>query len=212
VSDKVHWERVYAERADDALSWFQQYPARSLALIARYGPGVEAAVIDVGGGASGLLADLLRQGYSDLWLLDISVTALAAARRRLGADAERIHWLEADATSADLPDARFDIWHDRAVFHFLVDAAARTAYVERALAATRPGGHLIMATFAEDGPARCSGLPVARYDAAALAAEFGDACELRHSEKETHRTPAGKLQQFRYCVLRRSQGHGVTAA
>ena len=204
MSDKAHWDRVYAERADDALSWYQRHAVRSLALIAATGVGPDGAIIDVGGGASGLAADLLARGYSDLWLLDISATALDAARKRLGADAARIRWVEADVTRAELPFGYFDVWHDRAVFHFLIDPAERAAYVATALRAVKPGGHLIIATFAEDGPQRCSGLPVARYDAQSLHAQFGETCELLHTEREAHRTPAGQIQQFRYCHLRRN--------
>ena len=202
MPDKAHWDRVYAARADDALSWYQARAERSLALIEASGVGQRGAIIDVGGGASSLTADLLHDGYSDLWLLDISATALAAARQRLGADAAHIHWVEADVIRAELPPGYFDIWHDRAVFHFLTDPAERKAYVTAALRALKPGGHIIIATFAEDGPERCSGLPVARYDAPTLHAQFGAACALLHTEREVHRTPAGQLQQFRYCHLR----------
>ena len=204
MSDKAHWEKVHAERASDAQSWFQQYPARSLELIASLGVERDAVIIDVGGGASGLTAELLCLGFSELWVLDVSAAALSSARRNLGERANRVHWVEADVNRAQLPSGYFDIWHDRAVFHFLVTPADRRTYVSTALRAIKPGGHLIMATFAEDGPERCSGLPVARYDAASLAAQFGDACKLLRTEKEIHRTPAGKSQSFRYCVLRRN--------
>jgi ubiquinone/menaquinone biosynthesis C-methylase UbiE len=202
MSDKAHWEKVYADRGSDSQSWFQQYPARSLELIASCGADRDAVVIDVGGGASGLTAELLRLGYPEPWVLDISAAALAAARRHLGESADRVHWVEADVTSAPLPSGHFDIWHDRAVFHFLVTPADRQAYVSTALRAIKPGGHLIIATFAEDGPERCSGLPVSRYDAVSLAAQFGNACAFLQTEKEVHRTPAGKAQSFRYTLMR----------
>jgi ubiquinone/menaquinone biosynthesis C-methylase UbiE len=203
MADKSHWERVYADRADDAFSWFQRHPLRSLSLIAASGVDSDAAIIDVGGGASRLTAELLSQGFVDLWVLDIAVTALAVARKQLGASADRVHWIEEDVTRVDLPPARFDIWHDRAVFHFLTDPRERAAYVGAALRAVKPGGYLIIAAFAEDGPERCSGLPVARYDAASLASQFGDGCSLLRTEEEIHLTPAGKEQHFRYCLLRR---------
>jgi ubiquinone/menaquinone biosynthesis C-methylase UbiE len=212
VSDKSHWDRVYDDRAEDALSWFQQHPVRSLALVDASGVGPDASIIDVGGGASSFVADLLSRGFSDLWLLDISAAALAAARNRLGADADRIHWMEADVIRVDLPPANFDIWHDRAVFHFLTKPAEQAAYVEKACATVKPGGHLIIATFAEDGPERCSGLPVARYDAASLRAQFAHCCELLHTDKEVHRTPAGKLQQFRYFLLKRTDARSYCRA
>jgi SAM-dependent methyltransferase len=207
-SDKTHWDRVYAQRGDDELSWYQRHAARSLALIEACAVGKQGAIIDVGGGASGLVGDLLSNGYANLWVLDISARALDAARDRLGAAADRVHWLVADVTAAALPPQAFDVWHDRAVFHFLTDAAQRAAYVERAFASLKPRGHLIMATFAEDGPERCSGLPVARYDAAQLAAVFGDAWELLHTEKERHKTPGGGTQRFRYFHLQRADRYG----
>ncbi len=205
MTDKAHWDRIYAGKADEALSWYQRHADRSLALIEATGLGRDAAIIDVGGGASTLVADLLHRGYSKLWVLDISSAALAAARRRLGDDAERVHWVDADVTRVELPPDHFDIWHDRAVFHFLTGAEERDAYVAQASAALRPGGHLIIATFAEDGPEQCSGLPVARYDAQTLQAAFGDAWALLHTETEAHRTPAGVLQRFRYCHLQRRE-------
>lgn len=205
MTDKSHWDRIYKDTSSDALSWFQQHSERSLALITASDVGADATIIDVGGGASNLAADLLKRGFSDLWVLDISATALAAARARLGADAARIHWVEADVTRVELPPAHFDIWHDRAVFHFLTEPSTRAAYVEKACAAVKPGGHLIIATFAENGPERCSGLPVARYDSVSMQSQFADCCELLRSEKEAHTTPAGRLQQFRYCLLHRKR-------
>jgi len=208
MSDKAHWDQVYVGRADDALSWYQRHAVRSLAYIEASGAGRDAAIIDVGGGASNLVADLLHKGYAHLWVLDISPAALATARRRLGDEAARVHWVEADVTRAQLPPAYFDVWHDRAVFHFLTEPAARAAYVAQVHAVVKPGGHVIIATFAEDGPERCSGLPVVRYDARTLAAQFGEGFELLGSEREEHRTPAGTLQRFRYCHLRRAPGTG----
>jgi ubiquinone/menaquinone biosynthesis C-methylase UbiE len=203
VSDKSHWDGVYSDRAGDALSWYQAYPERSLELIRDCGIGTDAGIIDVGGGTSGLAFELLRQGFSGLWVLDISAAALAAARNRLGADAARVQWVEADITRAQLPAAQFDVWHDRAVFHFFTDPAQQAAYVEKASAAVKPGGHLVISTFDADGPEQCSGLPVARYDVASLQSRFVGRFELMRSEREEHRTPAGKLQRFRYFVLRR---------
>lgn len=203
MSDKAHWEKVYAQRADSSLSWYQAHAQRSLALIESVAPHRSSTIIDVGGGASGLSGELLQLGYENLWVLDISAAALAAARTRLGPQAGRVRWLESDVIAATLPEAAFDVWHDRAVFHFMTDQASRRGYVASALRAVRLGGHLVIATFAEDGPEACSGLPVARYGAAALAAQFGPACSLVHSETESHRTPAGQTQHFRYCLLRR---------
>ena len=201
---KTHWEAVYAQRAPDSVSWFQPHAEHSLELIARAGLTRDAAIIDVGGGASTLADDLLARGYHDLTVLDLSAAALHAAQARLGDDARRVSWVEADITAVDLPRQRYDLWHDRAVFHFLTDAAQRHAYVERVLQSVKPGGHVIVATFAEDGPDRCSGLPVIRYGADTLHAEFGAPFELLEHSRETHHTPGGAVQQFVYCYCRRS--------
>jgi len=205
MSDRNHWDRVYTDRSSERLSWFQRQAGRSLALIQETGIAPGAPLIDVGGGASCLAGELLHRGFGDLWVLDISAAALDVARKALGDDAARIHWLEGDITRARLPAAHFALWHDRAVFHFLTDAQAREAYVRQVHDALVPGGHVVIATFAEDGPARCSGLPVMRYDAPTLHAEFAPVFELLHTEKEVHVTPAGDTQVFRYCVLRSTE-------
>lgn len=202
MSERSHWERIYGEKDSAELSWYQHRAERSLALIRDSGVTAEAPIIDVGGGASRLAADLLQEGFRELWVLDISAAALDRARAALGPDASRIRWVESDVTEAALPAAHFALWHDRAVFHFLTDPADRAAYVDTLRTALRPGGDAIIATFAEDGPERCSGLPVMRYDAATLMAQFGGGFELLHTEKESHRTPAGAVQSFRYCRLR----------
>lgn len=146
-----------------------------------------------------LVDDLLAEGYSDLTVLDLSGAALHAARRRLGAKAQQMRWIEADITEVDLPPKRYDIWHDRAVFHFLTTPEEREAYVQTVFRSVKPGGHVIVATFAEDGPEQCSGLPVMRYRPGELHDEFGEAFTLLKHTKEAHHTPAGKVQQFIYC-------------
>lgn len=203
MQSKDHWENVYTTKATDAVSWFQPHAEVSLELIKATGSGRDAAIIDVGGGASTLVDDLLAQGYTDLTVLDLSAAALAAARSRLGSSASRVRWIAADITRAELPANRYDIWHDRAVFHFLTTAEEREAYVQTVFRAVKPGGHVIVATFAEDGPEQCSGLPVMRYRPDQLHAEFGEAFFLLKHEKEAHHTPAGKVQQFVYCYCRR---------
>ncbi len=203
MAGKEHWEHVYDSRAAEALSWFQRHARLSLDLIRATGAAPDAAIIDVGGGASTLVDDLLAGGYTHLTVLDLSAAALAAARQRLGAAAERVQWIEADITAAELAEGAFDIWHDRAVFHFLTQAADRQAYVGAVLRAVKPGGHVIVASFAEDGPERCSGLPVVRYSADELHAEFGGSFLLLRHEKESHQTPRGAVQQFVYCFCRR---------
>jgi ubiquinone/menaquinone biosynthesis C-methylase UbiE len=200
---KQHWEQVYTTKPSDSVSWFQEHADQSLRLIHKAGLGKEAAIIDVGGGASILVDELVAEGYTDLTVLDLSAAALSVAKQRLGKQAAAVHWMEGDITRAELPIHRFDIWHDRAVFHFLTDPADRNAYVERVMRAVRPGGHVIIATFGEDGPEKCSGLPVMRYKPESLHAEFGEAFLLVQHEKEAHHTPAGSVQQFVYCYCRK---------
>jgi ubiquinone/menaquinone biosynthesis C-methylase UbiE len=194
---KEHWEQVYTTKPTNGVSWFQEHAELSLCLIRE--TGVSGAIIDVGGGASTLVDDLLNEGYRDPTVLDVSSAALAAARKRLGTRAESVTWIEADILAAKLPSRTYDVWHDRAVFHFLTEPSARATYVETVLRTVKPGGYVIVATFAEDGPTKCSGLPVARYRADELHAEFGDPFTLLRHEKESHRTPFGTVQQFVYC-------------
>jgi ubiquinone/menaquinone biosynthesis C-methylase UbiE len=203
---KQHWEQIYTSKVSDTVSWFQEHADLSARLIRTTGLGTDAAIIDVGGGASRLVDDLVAEGYSDLSVLDLSSAALAVAKQRLGKQADAIHWLEGDVTSVELPPHRFDIWHDRAVFHFLTDPADRQAYVGQVMRAVRPGGHVIVATFGEDGPEKCSGLPVMRYRPESLHAEFGDDFLLVEHEKEAHHTPSGIVQQFVYCYCRKGKG------
>lgn len=204
MPDKRHWENVYTNRAIDAVSWYQEHAERSVDLIRKLGIGKDEAIIDVGGGASVLVDDLLDADHSDLTVLDLSGAALTAARARLGQRAASVHWLEGDVTQVDLPKARFALWHDRAVFHFLTAPEQREGYVRQVLHAVKPGGHVIVATFADDGPTECSGLPVMRYDAEHLHDEFGAPFELLGHEREEHVTPAGRVQSFLYCFCRRS--------
>jgi ubiquinone/menaquinone biosynthesis C-methylase UbiE len=202
TDQKAHWETVYRTKRADELSWFQREPAISLALIRRAAPETSARIIDVGGGASRLVDELFRAGYSDVTVLDLSSTALSQARARLGGAAARVHWLEADVLNARLPEAGFDLWHDRAVFHFLTSPSDRDAYLAQVRRAVRSGGHVLVATFAEDGPTKCSGLPVARYSADALRDELGRAFQLVESTREQHVTPSGTRQSFVYCLCR----------
>jgi ubiquinone/menaquinone biosynthesis C-methylase UbiE len=200
---KEHWEKVYTTKSTDAVSWFQPHADLSLDLIKATGAKLDAGIIDVGGGASTLVDDLVANGYSDLTVLDLSASALDAARQRLGAQENKVRWIEADITQVDLPSKRYDIWHDRAVFHFLTTQKQRDAYVRTVFHSVKPGGHVIIATFAEDGPEQCSGLPVMRYRADDLHDEFGDAFTLLKHQKEAHKTPSGTVQQFVYCYCRR---------
>jgi len=199
---KAHWERVWSQRADAETSWFQPTPVISLELIERAGVGPGDAVIDVGGGASRLVDHLLDRGFGDLTVLDLSAAALAQARRRLGERADRVHWLEQDVTGF-CPARRYRLWHDRAVFHFLLEADERARYRAAMDRAVAGDGQAIIATFGPDGPTRCSGLPTERYGAAELGAELGPTWSLLEQRAEIHRTPAGREQHFVFCRFAR---------
>lgn len=193
-----HWEGVYRTKATDEVSWFQPHAVSSLRLIEGCADP-SAQIIDVGGGASVLVDDLLDAGYRNLTVLDLAESALAVSRARLGERAEPVQWLAADITRAALPDAHYDVWHDRAVFHFLTDPADRARYVAQVLKSVKPGGHVIVAAFGPSGPLQCSGLEVVRYAPETLHAEFGAPFRLLGHETEIHHTPAGKEQEFVYC-------------
>lgn len=195
---RQHWESVYRTQATDAVSWFQPHAVSSLRLIGR-GTGPEARIIDVGGGASVLVDDLLDAGYRHVTVLDLAESALAVSRERLGARAAQVEWRIADITRAELPAARYDVWHDRAVFHFLTDPTDRARYVAQVLHAVKPGGRVIVAAFGPGGPLQCSGLDVVRYAPDALHAEFGVPFRLLDHQTEIHHTPAGRSQEFVYC-------------
>ncbi len=202
MDPKSHWERVYHNQLPTRVSWYQPHALRSLSLIRRVSAPPDGAIIDVGGGASTLIDDLLDAGYHDLTVLDLSATALAEARTRLGTRANDVRWIEADILEAPLPLAGYSVWHDRAVFHFLTAPADRARYVAQVRRAVRSGGFVLVATFADDGPTRCSGLAVNRYSPDALHAEFGAPFRLIDSEREQHITPGGVRQAFIYCLCR----------
>lgn len=202
MQSKEHWEHVYATKPADGVSWYQEHAEQSLRLIRGTGVPLDASIIDVGGGASTLVDDLLQVGYQTLSVLDLSDTALATARKRLGSRASAVQWMAANIMTVELPHHAYDVWHDRAVFHFLTTPQERHAYVEAVLRAVKPGGHVIVATFAEDGPLQCSGLPVMRYSAHALHAEFGAPFAMLRHERESHHTPMGGVQKFIYCYCR----------
>lgn len=203
MESKEHWEQVYTAKAPTEVSWFQEHAELSLKLIRDAAVPMSASIIDVGGGASTLVDDLLAEGRDRLTVLDLSAVALATARDRLGARASSVQWIEGDILEAELPSQAYDVWHDRAVFHFLTRPDERAAYVRKVLHAVKPGGLVIVATFAADGPTRCSGLPVMRYAASELHAEFGEPFQLLGHARESHHTPAGGEQKFIYCFCRK---------
>ena len=203
MDQKQHWETIYQTKDVHSVSWFQPEARESLDLITRFAPDRAAPIIDVGGGASVLVDDLLAAGYSDVTVLDVSETALEISRRRIGDAAAKVKWIAADVTDAPLRERAHAVWHDRAVFHFLTDPGDRQAYVAQVERTVRPGGYVLVATFAEDGPATCSGLPVVRYSAESLHSEFGPSFRLVASAHEDHHTPAGREQSFLYCLCRR---------
>jgi 2-polyprenyl-3-methyl-5-hydroxy-6-metoxy-1,4-benzoquinol methylase len=199
---QTHWEKIYAEKAPNAVSWFRSHLETSLELIERLAPCRQASIIDVGGGESTLVDDLLARGYENITVLDISQAAIDANKKRLGKTSEPVRWLADDITKIDLELSAYDVWHDRAAFHFLTTAADRVAYVRQVARAVRHGGHVIVSTFGPEGPTKCSGLNVVRYDAESLHAEFGVHFRLLGSSKELHETPFGTVQQFLYCYCR----------
>ncbi|HEX7111496.1 MAG TPA: class I SAM-dependent methyltransferase [Mizugakiibacter sp.] len=201
---EAHWQKVYTEKSADAVSWYRPHLDVSLRLLERAGMDAHSRLIDVGGGASTLVDDLLARGLAAITVLDIAAPALDTARQRLGARAVSVTWLAGDVTRVALPEAGYDLWHDRAVLHFLTDPADAAAYVAQVRRALAPGGHAVIGGFAGDGPERCSGLPVARRDAEHIAALFGAGFELLHGERELHRTPWGAPQSFAYALLRKA--------
>ena len=197
-----HWEDVYRNKRFDAVSWYAPHLGESLRLIEQLCPDKTAAIVDIGGGESTLVDDLLQRHYLDVSVLDISSTAIEFTKQRLGAKAQQVSWHVGDITQYDFGFKQFDLWHDRAVFHFLTDPVARHRYVELVRRAVKPGGYVLMATFGPNGPLQCSGLDVVRYDEQTLHHEFGEGFTLQGSELEQHHTPMGTDQQFLYCWCR----------
>ena len=210
MDKQQHWQSVYATKDAAHTSWFRPHLDESLRLLDALGLPKDAPIIDVGGGRATLVDDLLACGFGDISVLDLSAAALADARARLGARGEAVRWLAADATTAALPPAHYGLWHDRAVFHFFTAADDRARYVANAARSVRPHGHVIVGCFAPDGPERCSGLPVHRCDASALAEAFAPAFAIVRHSRELHATPTGAVQPFTYVVLQRR--HDATSA
>lgn len=202
MSEARHWDKIYREKAPDRVSWYRPHLETSFALIQKAVSDRSASIIDVGGGESTLVDDLLLNGFRNVTVLDISQTAIDVTRQRLGPVANKVSWLSGDITKIDLAGKSFDVWHDRAVFHFLTSPEQRIAYVGQVARTVKRGGHVLVSTFGPEGPKKCSGLDVVRYDSESLHAEFGVHFELLESFKEMHETPFGTTQQFLYCLCR----------
>lgn len=201
VVRQAHWENIYATKRETELSWSQGTPAPSLELLALVGATPRSSIIDIGGGASRVVDYLVSEGYTDVTVLDLSEAALAAAKARIGDRAKDVNWVVADVTTWE-PSQTYDVWHDRAMFHFLTDPADQTAYVDRLRHALRRGGHVIIGTFALDGPEKCSGLSVVRYDADRLGAALGPEFVRVDARAHKHVTPWGAAQPFQFSTFR----------
>ncbi|WP_320837061.1 class I SAM-dependent methyltransferase [Zhongshania sp.] len=204
MNTKAHWEAVYATMSTKSVSWFQAHASYSLHIIQQINLDKTAQIIDVGGGASTLVDSLLENNFTKVTVMDLSGAALNAAKKRLGEASKKVQWIERNIFHYLLPAQGIDLWHDRAVFHFLIEGADRRRYVEAVLDSVKLGGHVIIATFSEDGPEQCSGLPVRRYSPSTLHAELGAQFELLGHEEELHQTPIGKMQRFIYCHFKRT--------
>lgn len=203
MNKKSHWESIYAAKAHDKLSWYREHLDMSLRMILQTGVEKDAAIMDVGGGSSTLVDDLLDSRFADIWVLDISGTAIEKTRKRLGVRGEQVSWIEADITDVKLPEDHFDVWHDRAVFHFLTAAEDRRKYVDLVIRSLKIGGHIIVASFGLEGPGKCSGLDVVRYSPESMHDEFGNQFRLISTLNESHETPFGTTQEFVYCYCRK---------
>lgn len=203
VGRKSHWEQVFGAKMSHEMSWYQPRLEMSLALLPLTGVTTEGAIIDIGGGTSTLVDDLQDAGFTDLTVLDIAAPALKGVKERLGDRAENIHWIEADVRKVALPHERFDLWHDRAVFHFLASRKSRERYASTMRSSLKDGGHAIVATFGPDAPPQCSGLDVVRYSPEHLLAELGPGLRLIHGARELHLTPSGKEQEFTYACFQK---------
>lgn len=200
---KTHWENIYAVKAPTEVSWYREHLDNSLKMILQTKTAKSGTIIDIGGGSSTLVDDLFKKGFSNLSVLDISANAIETSRERLGKRAEKVEWIVADITNVSLPENYYDVWHDRAVFHFLTETEDRKKYVELVMRSLKVGGHIIVASFGLNGPAKCSGLDVVRYSPETMRDEFGKHFKLVKSLNETHHTPFGTTQEFIYCYCRK---------
>lgn len=203
MNTRGHWEQVYTSKASDSVSWFRPHLETSIAMIERLGSDRSCSIIDVGGGESTLVDDLIAHGFRNLAVLDVSKTALEVTKKRLGELAEKVHWMETDITAADLSQHSYDLWHDRAAFHFLTDQEQRKVYVAKAALAIKPRGYILLSTFGPEGPTHCSGLKVMRYDVHVLQNELGPSFQLIENLIDWHITPTGGKQQFLHCAFQK---------
>jgi len=202
MNSHEHWKTIYTEKDSKKVSWFQEHADTSLRIIQQNENDKNARIIDIGAGASPLVDQLLLAGYNKLEVLDISAEALAITQARLGDDQDNIVWHNANILEAELPSNHYNVWHDRAVFHFLINEEDRMRYVEQVCHALKPNGKVIISTFGPDGPLKCSGLPIIRYDHDSLHGEFGASFKLIEHGQEDHLTPDGSVQKFIYCFCK----------
>ncbi len=200
--EKQHWENVYGTKAEDDVSWFQTYPKTSMDFVASLQVDLSANIIDIGGGDSRLVDALLDKGYHNIWVLDISAASIEKAQKRLGADASKVHWIVSDVTEFVSP-VKYHVWHDRAAFHFLTTEDKIASYISIAENAIHPGGYLVLGTFSENGPTKCSGLEIRQYSEASMVARFATSFEKLRCITEDHQTPFGTTQNFTFCSFRR---------
>ncbi len=203
MNRQQHWDAAYRSKSETEVSWYQPHLERSLRLIQDCGVGAGGRLIDAGGGASTLVDDLLEAGFLQVTVLDVSESAIEGVSSRLGSRASSVNWIIGDVLTVDLPTAHYDLWHDRAVFHFLTSKDERATYVQRLRDSLQARGQLVIATFGPDGPRQCSGLDVVRYSVESLQSELGSGLQLVATEAELHRTPSGAKQSFVYCRFRR---------
>ena len=202
MNSRNHWDAIYRHKGPEGVSWYRPHLERSLQFFDRADLPSDAAILDVGGGASTLVDDLLARGSTNVTVLDISASAIEQAKARLGARAAEVTWLVGDVMQVQLPEHHYDFWHDRAVFHFLTEDADRERYVRAVRHALKPGGHIVVATFGPSGPERCSGMPVVRYTSEGIHGRFGSQFMKVGSDSEMHHTPWGSEQEFVYCYCR----------
>lgn len=199
---RKHWDTVYSTKAETEVSWFQRYPKTSMEFVELFHLPLSANIIDIGGGDSHFVDALLDKGYQNIWVLDISTTAIERAKSRLGELASKVHWIVSDVT-AFAPSVKFDFWHDRAAFHFLIDETAIHKYISIAEDAVKKDGYLILGTFSENGPRKCSGLEIKQYSEASMSARFEIAFDRIKCVEENHQTPFKTFQNFLFCSFRK---------